>query len=153
MKCPFCGNIESRVIDSRPSDDYTEIRRRRLCETCGKRFTTYERTERFPLVVVKKDQTREPFNAQKLEAALMRACHKRPISMEQLHAVVEQVENELSAEGKQEVQSTAIGELVMKKLQAIDEVAYIRFASVYREFSDISSFTDEVRRLTNIEYE
>lgn len=147
MKCPFCGHTDTRVIDSRPSEDYSEIRRRRQCETCGRRFTTYEKAETFPLIVVKKDNTREPYDRSKLEAGILRACHKRPVSIQQINELIDQVENELYGEGEREVPSTEIGELVMDKLKDLEEVAYIRFASVYREFTDVNAFTEELKKL------
>ena len=147
MKCPFCGCIDTKVIDSRPSEDYQEIRRRRQCTECGKRFTTFEKAESFPLIVVKKDNTREPYDRAKLEAGILRACHKRPVSIQQISELIDQVENELYGEGEREVSSTLIGEHVMDKLKDLEEVAYIRFASVYREFTDVKAFTEELKKL------
>ena len=139
MKCPYCGEVESKVIDSRPADDGERIRRRRECLGCGKRFTTYEVVETVPLMVVKKDKSREAFNRQKLLNGLMRACEKRPVSYQQLEDAVSNIEREVS--------SMYIGELAMEELKSIDDVAYVRFASVYRQFSDINTFMDELKDL------
>lgn len=147
MKCPFCGCNDTRVIDSRPSEDDLEIRRRRQCNGCNKRFTTFEKAETFPMIVVKKDNTREPYNRAKLEAGILRACHKRPVSIQQISELIDQVENELYGEGEREVSSILIGEHVMDKLKDLEEVAYIRFASVYREFTDVNAFTEELKKL------
>ncbi|MGN0297708.1 MAG: transcriptional regulator NrdR [Lachnospiraceae bacterium] len=147
MKCPFCNAELNRVIDSRPSDDNNSIRRRRLCEACGKRFTTYEKLETFPLMVVKKDLSREPFNREKIEKGVLMACHKRPVSIEQIRDLVNDVENEIFAMDVKEVTSEQIGELVMERLKNLEEVAYVRFASVYREFKDVHTFAEELIKL------
>ena len=147
MKCPFCAEEETKVIDSRPSEDNTAIRRRRQCEGCGKRFTTYEKVETFPLMVVKKDNNREAYDRAKLEGGILVACHKRPVSRMQIEDLINSIESELFAKDVQEIRSNEIGELVMNKLKDIDEVAYVRFASVYREFADVDSFTREVTKL------
>lgn len=147
MKCPFCNSELNRVIDSRPSDDNNSIRRRRLCEFCGKRFTTYEKIEIFPLMVVKKDLIREPFNREKIEKGVMMACHKRPVSSEQIQELVNEVENQVFALDTKEVTSQMIGELVMERLKQLEEVAYVRFASVYREFKDAQTFAEELTKL------
>lgn len=147
MKCPYCGEIESKVIDSRPADDGSRIRRRRECLSCQKRFTTYEIVETVPLMVVKKDHSREAFNRQKLLNGLLRACEKRPVSYEQLEKAVDNIEQNLLNSYEREVTSMHIGELAMQELKGIDEVAYVRFASVYRQFSDIDTFMNELSEL------
>ena len=147
MNCPFCGYQESKVVDSRPSDEGVTIRRRRECLSCGKRFTTYEVLETTPLVVVKKDNSRQPFERDKLLRGLMRACVKRPVPLETLEKMVNEVEYYYTNSFIKEVSSTDLGELVMEKLREIDLVAYVRFASVYREFSDLQQFTDELKQL------
>ncbi len=146
MKCPFCGHENTRVIDSRPVDDHSAIRRRRLCDECGKRFTSYEKAETIPFMVVKKDETREVFDRNKIEAGVLRACHKRPVSVDQVRELVDGVENDVYNEGEREVQSSHIGELVMSRIEKLDPVAYVRFASVYREFKDVNTFMDELKR-------
>ena len=147
MKCPYCGNEDTRVVDSRPVDDNTAIRRRRLCDVCGKRFTSYEKAETIPLRVVKRDQMREEFDRSKIEAGILRACHKRPISAEQIEDVVDQIEKDVYNKEAREIESSEIGEIVMKYLKDLDAVAYIRFASVYREFKDVDTFMKELERL------
>ncbi len=147
MKCPFCGYEESRVIDSRPTDEGERIRRRRECLKCQKRFTTYEIIESLPVIVIKKDKSREVFNRDKLLNGLMRACEKRPVSIEALEHVIDEIEATLQNSLDREVTSERIGELVMDKLKNIDEVAYVRFASVYRQFKDIGTFMSELNKL------
>lgn len=147
MKCPYCGKENTKVIDSRPSDDDTSIRRRRQCDACHKRFTTYENVEALPFVVIKKDLTREPYDRTKLEAGLFRSCHKRPISMEQIRDLLDEIEVAIFEQEKKEISTTVIGELVLEHLKALDAVAYIRFASVYREFEDIDTFMEEIKKL------
>lgn len=147
MKCPYCTFDESKVIDSRPTDENERIRRRRECLSCGKRFTTYEIVENVPLIVVKKDSSREVFDRSKLMRGLLRACEKRPVSLEQLETAVERIENKLHASIDREIDSSVIGELAMEELRNIDEVAYVRFASVYRQFKDINTFMSELRKL------
>jgi len=147
MKCPFCNAEDTKVIDSRPADDNASIRRRRQCETCGKRFTTYEKLETLPLMVIKKDETREPYDRAKIEAGIVTSCHKRPISVEQISRMIDEIENEVFSLGDKEVPTSVIGEKVMEKLKALDEVAYVRFASVYREFKDVKTFMDEIGKL------
>ena len=147
MKCPFCNYENTKVIDSRPADDNSSIRRRRECEECGKRFTTYEKVETIPLVVVKKDNTREPFDRSKIEAGVLRACHKRPVSVSQIQNLVDEVENVIYSMEEKEISSKVIGELVMDKLKDLEAVAYVRFASVYREFKDVNTFVDELKNL------
>lgn len=147
MKCPYCGAEDTKVIDSRPADDNASIRRRRQCETCGKRFTTYEKLETLPLMVIKKDNSREPYDRSKIEAGIVTSCHKRPVSVEQISRLIDEIENEVFSLGDKEVPTKIIGERVMEKLQMLDEVAYVRFASVYREFKDVKTFMDEIGRL------
>lgn len=147
MKCVVCGGVQSRVIDSRQSEDGLSIRRRRACENCGHRFTTYERVELVPLMVVKKDQTRQPFDVNKLRPGIVKACEKRPVSLDQIEALVLDIEKKVYALGEREVTSQEIGELVMEGLRGLDQVAYVRFASVYREFKDIQTFMDELGKL------
>ena len=147
MKCPFCGHEEDKVVDSRTSSDGVAIRRRRECLQCGKRFTTYEHVEEQPLMVIKKDGRREPFDRHKLLAGLVKACEKRPVSMDDLEQLVDELERELSQQFEREVASREIGERVMRKLHALDPVAYVRFASVYREFKDVEQFMRELKDL------
>ena len=147
MRCPFCSFIESKVIDSRPTEENTSIRRRRECLKCGKRFTTYEKLESISLVVVKKDDSRQPFNRDKVLKGIMTACEKRPISIVQMEMIADTIESELAQRMEREVRSTKIGEMVMEKLRALDEVAYVRFASVYKQFDDVSTFMDELQGL------
>ena len=147
MKCPFCNQDNTRVVDSRPADDNTAIRRRRMCDACGKRFTTYEKVETIPLIVIKKDQNREQFDRSKIEAGVLRACHKRPVSAEQIHRLVDDVETEVFNLAEREIPSSVIGEIVMDKLKDLEAVAYVRFASVYREFKDVNTFMDELKKI------
>ena len=147
MKCPFCSFEESKVIDSRPTDEGEKIRRRRECISCGKRFTTYEIIESVPIIVVKKDKSRQAFDRVKLFNGMLRACEKRPVSIEQIDRTVSEIEAELQNSLDREVTSVHIGELVMDKLKELDEVAYVRFASVYRQFKDINTFMDELAKL------
>ena len=147
MKCPFCNQDNTRVVDSRPVDDNTAIRRRRMCDACGKRFTTYEQVETIPLIVIKKDQNREQFDRSKIEAGVLRACHKRPVSAEQIHKLVDEVETEIFNLEEREIPSSVIGEIVMDKLKDLEAVAYVRFASVYREFKDVNTFMDELKKI------
>ncbi|MBQ8279646.1 MAG: transcriptional repressor NrdR [Roseburia sp.] len=146
MKCPFCGSDNTRVIDSRPADDNTSIRRRRLCDDCEKRFTTYEKVETIPLIIIKKDNNREQYDRSKIEAGVLRACHKRPISVSQINQLVDEVETEIFNREEKEIPSTLIGEIVMNKIKNLDSVAYVRFASVYREFKDVNTFMDELKK-------
>lgn len=146
MKCPFCGNDNTRVVDSRPVDDNAAIRRRRLCDACGKRFTSYEKAETIPLIVIKKDNNREQFNRSKIEDGVLRACHKRPVSARQISEMVDEVETEVYNEGDREIPSSRIGEIVMAKIKDLDPVAYVRFASVYREFKDVETFMEELKK-------
>ena len=147
MKCPFCANPESKVVDSRPADEGASIRRRRECLACHKRFTTYEMMESLPLMVVKKDGSRQSFDRNKVLSGLIRACEKRPVSFDTLEGIVNEVEQALQNELKQEISSAEIGELVMDKLKRVDQVAYVRFASVYRQFKDIDTFMAELNKL------
>ena len=147
MKCPFCNQDNTRVVDSRPADDNTAIRRKRMCDACGKRFTTYEKVETIPLIVIKKDQNREQFDRSKIEAGVLRACHKRPVSAEQIHRLVDDVETEVFNLEEREIPSSVIGEIVMDKLKDLEAVAYVRFASVYREFKDVNTFMDELKKI------
>ena len=147
MKCPFCGHENTRVIDSRPADENNSIRRRRVCDECEKRFTTYEKVETIPLIIIKKDNNRETYDRSKIEAGVLRACHKRPISAAQITQLVDEVETEIFNREEKEVPSAVIGELVMAKLKNLEAVAYVRFASVYREFKDINTFMDELKKV------
>ncbi|MDD6564680.1 MAG: transcriptional regulator NrdR [Clostridiales bacterium] len=147
MKCPYCSFAESKVIDSRPTEENNSIRRRRECMKCGKRFTTYEKLESVALVVIKKDQSRQPFNRNKVLKGIITACEKRPISIMQMEAIADDIESELSQSMEREIKSTVIGEMVMDKLRCLDEVAYVRFASVYKQFDDLSTFMDELKGL------
>ena len=147
MKCPFCNAEDTRVIDSRPADENTAIRRRRQCEICGKRFTTFEKTETLHFMVVKKDQSRVPYDRAKLEGGILRSCHKRPISPQQISELVDDIENNIFKHDSKEVSTEEIGEMVMERLRNLDQVAYVRFASVYREFKDINTFMEEIGKL------
>ena len=143
MKCPYCGKEDTRVIDSRPADGDTSIRRRRICDACGKRFTTYEKIETIPLVVIKKDNNREPYDRSKIEGGILRACHKRPVSINQIKKLVDEIETEIYSREEKEISSREIGELVMSRLKDLDPVAYVRFASVYRELKKILKTEDD----------
>ena len=178
MKCPFCGAQDTKVIDSRPADDNSSIRRRRQCEECGKRFTTYEKLETLPLMIIKKDDSREPYNRAKIENGILLSCHKRPVSSDQITKMIDEmrdtdfdvcwehgvhpspaflrasvdageIEKQIFSMEEREIPSVTIGELVMKKLKMVDEVAYVRFASVYREFKDVNAFMDELAKFLN----
>ncbi len=147
MKCPYCGYQESKVVDSRHSDDGLSIRRRRECLECGKRFTTYETVECLPMVVVKKDGSRQSFDRGKILGGMVRACEKRPVSMAELEAAVDEIEQTIQNSLEREISTTQIGELVMERLKPLDEVAYVRFASVYRQFKDINTFMQELNKI------
>ncbi|MBM7583290.1 transcriptional repressor NrdR [Caldicoprobacter guelmensis] len=147
MKCPFCYHMESKVVDSRPTDEGFTIRRRRECTNCGKRFTTYEKIEQMPVFVVKKDGRRESFDRDKIMKGLLKACEKRPVSLKDLEALVQDVEKQIFNSLEQEVTSQQIGQMVMERLKKLDEVAYVRFASVYRQFKDINTFMEELNKL------
>jgi transcriptional repressor NrdR len=147
MKCPFCNQDNTRVVDSRPAEDNSSIRRRRLCDECGKRFTTYEKVETIPLIVIKKDQTREQYDRSKIEAGVMRACYKRPIPIQRIKELIDAVEMDIFNREEKEIESKLIGEIVMDKLKDLEAVAYVRFASVYREFKDVNTFMDELKKI------
>lgn len=147
MKCPYCGNYNTRVIDSRPADDGGSIRRRRECDVCGRRFTTYEKVETLPVVVIKKDENRETYDRSKIVGGVLRACHKRPISASQVGELADEIEAVIFNKEIREISSREIGELVMEKLKQLDSVAYVRFASVYREFKDVNTFMDELKKI------
>lgn len=147
MRCPYCSSDNTRVIDSRPADDNTAIRRRRNCDDCGKRFTTFEKVETIPLMIIKKDNNRERYDRSKIEAGVLRACHKRPISANQIKKLVDDVETEIYSREDKEIPSSVIGELVMDKLKDLEAVAYVRFASVYREFKDVNTFVNELKKM------
>ena len=147
MKCPFCGHENTRVIDSRPAEDNNSIRRRRVCDECEKRFTTYEKVETIPLIIIKKDNNRETYDRTKIEAGVLRACHKRPISINRINQLIDEIETDIFNREEKEIPSQVIGELVMNKLKDLEAVAYVRFASVYREFKDINTFMDERKKV------
>ncbi|MBM6828985.1 transcriptional repressor NrdR [Anaerotignum lactatifermentans] len=147
MKCPFCANPDTKVIDSRAQDENSAIRRRRLCEKCGKRFTTYERIDMIPITVIKRDGTREIFDKNKLLGGIMKSCNKRPVTVKQMEKLVDDIENTLAGSGEREVESKVLGNMVIERLKDLDEVAYVRFASVYRQFKDINSFIDELEKM------
>lgn len=147
MRCPYCDDENTRVIDSRPIDDGKSIRRRRQCDSCKKRYTTYEKVEALPLAVIKKDDTRESYDRSKIESGIFHSCHKRPISVEQIKNLVDDVENTIFGLEVKEIPSSTIGQIVMDKLKEFDAVAYVRFASVYREFKDVNTFMDELKKL------
>ena len=147
MRCPYCGNIDSRVIDSRPAEDGNSIRRRRCCDECGKRFTTYEKVETIPIIVVKKDKTREQYDRSKIEAGVLRACYKLEIPKEEIQKTIDAIETKIFSLDDREIPTTLIGEIVMDKLKDLHEVAYVRFASIYREFKDVNTFMDEIKKI------
>lgn len=147
MKCPYCNNPDTRVIDSRPADDGSSIRRRRSCDVCGKRFTTYEKVETIPLIIIKKDNNREQYERGKIESGVLRACYKRPVSAEEIQSAVNRIETAVFSLEEKEIPSSTVGELVMEELKSLDEVAYVRFASVYREFKDVNTFMDELKKI------
>ncbi|MBO6106609.1 MAG: transcriptional repressor NrdR [Stomatobaculum sp.] len=147
MKCPFCNAQDTKVIDSRPADDNASIRRRRQCEICGRRFTTYEKLETMPLMVIKKDDTREPYDRTKIEHGIIQSCHKRPVSAQQISAIVDEIETTLFNREEREIPTSVIGEMVMEHLKDLDAVAYVRFASVYREFKDVNTFMAELAKI------
>ncbi len=147
MKCPYCGQDNTRVIDSRPVEEINAIRRRRVCDGCARRFTTYEKIESIPLVVIKKDRTREQYDRSKIEAGVMRACYKRPIPIQRINEMIDQVETEIFNREEKEIESKEIGEIVMEHLRNLEAVAYVRFASVYREFKDINMFMEELKKI------
>ena len=153
MKCPFCSKDNTRVIDSRPADENTSIRRRRVCDSCGKRFTTYEKVETIPLIIIKKDNNRETYNRSKIETGVLKACHKRPVSAQQISRLIDEIETEIFNMEQKEIHAEVIGELLMKKLKNLDAVAYVRFASVYREFKDVETFMDELNKVLHTDGE
>lgn len=146
MRCPYCNQDNTKVVDSRPVEDTNSIRRRRMCDACGKRFTTYEKVETIPLSVIKKDQNREQYDRSKIQAGILRACYKRPIPIEKIEEIIDSIEGEIFHTEEREIASTKIGEIVMEHLKDLDAVAYVRFASVYREFKDVSTFMDELKK-------
>jgi len=145
MKCPYCGSDDTRVADSRPVEESNSIRRRRVCDGCGKRFTTFEKIESFHMIIIKKDNNREQYDRLKIESGILRACYKRPVSADQIQKLINEVEREIFYQEMNEIASSKIGEMVMNKLKDVDPVAYVRFASVYREFKDINTFMDELK--------
>lgn len=149
MKCPYCENIDTKVIDSRPTEEGHAIRRRRECDNCKRRFTTYEKVEEIPMVVIKKDGNREVFDRNKVLNGIIKACEKRPVSMNDIHIIVDEIEKGLSNMMEKEIESRVIGEIIMDHLKRLDEVAYVRFASVYRQFKDINTFISELEKLLN----
>ncbi len=146
MRCPYCGNPDTRVIDSRPAEDKSSIRRRRSCDVCGRRFTTYEKVETIPVIVIKKDDNREQYQRAKIEKGILSACYKRPVPADLIQKTIDAVELEIFNREEKEIPSSAIGEIVMEKLKELDPVAYVRFASVYREFKDVNTFMDELKK-------
>ena len=147
MKCPYCNNPDTRVIDSRPAEDGNSIRRRRSCDECGKRFTTYEKIETIPLIIIKKDNNREQYDRSKIEAGVLRACYKRPVSAAEIQNTINQIETDIFNREEKEIESKVIGNIVMEHLKELDAVAYVRFASVYREFKDVNTFMDELKKI------
>ena len=147
MKCPYCSNPDTRVIDSRPAEDGNSIRRRRSCDACGKRFTTYEKVETIPLIIIKKDNNREQYDRGKIERGILRACYKRPVSAVEIQKVIDLVETKVFSLEAKEIESSVVGEIVMDVLKDLDEVAYVRFASVDREFKDVNTFMDELKKI------
>ena len=147
MKCPYCGKTATRVIESRPAEDNSSIRRRRCCDECGKRFTTYEKLETIPLIVIKKDNTREQYDRSKIESGILRACYKLPISAADIQKTIDAIETEIFSQEDKEIPTSMIGEIVMDKLKELHEVAYVRFASIYREFKDVNTFMAEIKKI------
>ena len=147
MRCPYCNNADTRVIDSRPAEEGNSIRRRRGCDECGKRFTTYEKVETIPLIVIKKDNNREQYDRSKIEGGVLRACYKRPVSAADIQRTMERIETEIFKREEKEIPTNVIGEIVMEHLKELDEVAYVRFASVYREFKDVNTFMSEIKKI------
>lgn len=147
MKCPYCSATDTRVIDSRPAEDGSSIRRRRCCDECGKRFTTYEKIETIPLIVIKKDNNREQYDRSKIESGILSACYKRPIPAADIQKTIEKIETEIFSREEKEIPTSVIGEIVMEKLKELDEVAYVRFASIYREFKDVNTFMSEIKKI------
>ena len=147
MRCPYCSEENTKVIDSRPADDNNSIRRRRHCDACGRRFTTYEKVETVPLIVIKRDNNREPYDYNKLQDGIIRSCHKRPVSVNTITQIVDEIETKIFNLDVKEIPTTMIGDLVMEKLKELDAVAYVRFASVYREFKDVNTFLNELKKI------
>ena len=147
MRCPYCGKDDTRVIDSRPVEESNSIRRRRVCDSCSRRFTTYEKIETIPMIVIKKDNNREPYDRSKIEGGILRACHKRPVSINQIKKAVDEIEAEIFDREEKEISSKQIGEMVMKRISRLDQVAYVRFASVYRDFKDVEMFMEELKKV------
>ena len=147
MKCPYCSNPDTRVVDSRPAEDGASIRRRRSCDLCGKRFTTYEKVETIPLIIIKKDNAREQYSRMKIENGVIRACYKRPVPADEIEQMVDRIETGIFSLEEKEISSSVIGEMVMDGLKDLDEVAYVRFASVYREFKAVNTFMDELKKI------
>lgn len=147
MKCPYCNQLDTRVIDSRPAEDGNSIRRRRSCDACGKRFTTYEKVETIPLIIIKKDNNRQQYQRSKIEAGVLRACYKRPVPASDIQRAIDSIETDIFSMEEKEIPSNVIGEVVMEKLKDLDPVAYVRFASVYREFKDVNTFMDELKKI------
>ncbi|HIV34416.1 MAG TPA: transcriptional regulator NrdR [Candidatus Blautia intestinigallinarum] len=147
MRCPYCNQDNTRVVDSRPVEENNSIRRRRMCDACGRRFTTYEKVETIPLIVIKKDQNREQYDRGKIEAGILRACYKRPVPVERINSTIDAIEAKIFNTEDREISSSKIGEIVMEELKNLDEVAYVRFASVYREFKDVNTFMKELSKL------
>ncbi|MBQ8982894.1 MAG: transcriptional repressor NrdR [Lachnospiraceae bacterium] len=147
MKCPFCGEDNTRVIDSRPASENNSIRRRRECDACGRRFTTYEKVETIPLIVIKKDDVREPYDRDKIMSGILKSCHKRPVSADQIELCLDRIETKIFNLEEKEIDSSTIGEIVMDEIKELDPVAYVRFASVYREFKDVNTFMDELKKI------
>lgn len=147
MKCPYCGKTDTRVIDSRPAEDNSSIRRRRCCDECGKRFTTYEKVETIPLIVIKKDNTRAQYDRAKIESGILRASYKLPISAADIQKTIDAIETEIFSQEEKEIPTSMIGEIVMEKLKELHEVAYVRFASIYREFKDVNTFMAEIKKI------
>lgn len=147
MKCPYCGKTDTRVIDSRPAEDNSSIRRRRCCDECGKRFTTYEKVETIPVMVIKKDDTRQQYDRSKIESGILRACYKLPISASEIQRTIDAIETEIFNMEEKEISTSTIGEIVMDNLKELHEVAYVRFASIYREFKDVNTFMSEIKKI------
>ena len=147
MKCPYCGKTDTRVIDSRPAEDNSTIRRRRCCDECGKRFTTYEKVETIPVMIIKKDDTRQQYDRSKIESGILRACYKLPISAGEIQRTIDEIETEIFNREEKEIPTSVVGEIVMDKLKELHEVAYVRFASIYREFKDVNTFMSEIKKI------
>ncbi len=147
MKCPYCGKTDTRVIDSRPAEDNSSIRRRRCCDECGKRFTTYEKVETIPVMIIKKDDTRQQYDRSKIESGILRACYKLPISAGEIQRTIDDIETEIFNREEKEIPTSVVGEIVMDKLKELHEVAYVRFASIYREFKDVNTFMSEIKKI------